>query len=137
MLKEVALHETTELGFYRQSIDVNILKNWTNKQYLILDMRDCPSSEDILTQVITHTITNNHTEYYFQLNQTNTFLYPLNYLLLVDAAAFPAFSGKLESFQLLPNVEIVTALFDGGSVFLHQPYKVGKINELSKTLQIV
>lgn len=45
------------------------------------------------------------------------------------------FYQNLEFYQLLPNVEMVVAIFDNQDVILQQPYKVGKINELSKTVE--
>ncbi|XP_044265306.1 glutamate receptor 2-like [Tribolium madens] len=102
----------TQTGFYKN--DVDALKKWSNRHYLVLDFRGCQSSEKII----------------YELNRTNIFVYSLRYLFFVSVVDFPAFALKLNDYQLLPNVEVVCAIFDGESVFLHQPYKVGKINEL-------
>ncbi|XP_064211385.1 uncharacterized protein LOC103313532 [Tribolium castaneum] len=103
-----------QVGLYHPS-DINDLKKWPSSAYLVLDLRECESSYEILAQI----------------NKANIFVYPLNYLLLVDEAAFSPLSETLSRYEILPNCELVIAVFTATCVFLHQTYKVGKINELT------
>lgn len=48
-LKDIAMSQMTQLGFYKN--DVDGLKKFSNRHYLLLDFRDCPSSEKILYEV--------------------------------------------------------------------------------------
>ncbi|KAJ3637008.1 hypothetical protein MTP99_000505 [Tenebrio molitor] len=114
-LREMAAAQLTQVAIYKTATDVDLLKAWSHRHYLILDFRACPTSEALL----------------HQLNRSNLFVYPLRYLFLVSSGDFGAFSEALSSCQLLPNVEAFSATFTEESVALQQAYKVGKINELT------
>ncbi|XP_068896150.1 glutamate receptor 2-like [Tenebrio molitor] len=112
LVRELAL-DFQQVGFYKGD-DTDILKHWSSNNYLVLDLRDCPSSFDVLCQ----------------LNQSNLFVYHLKYLILVDNSELSLLSGVLGEFRFLPNCELFVAAFAGESALLYQPYKVGKTNEL-------
>jgi hypothetical protein len=48
-VRELAL-DFQQVGFYNGD-DTDRLKHWSSNNYLVLDLRDCPSSFDVLCQV--------------------------------------------------------------------------------------
>jgi hypothetical protein len=50
-LREMAAAQLTQVAIYKTATDVDLLKAWSHRHYLILDFRACPTSEALLHQV--------------------------------------------------------------------------------------
>ncbi|XP_063908542.1 uncharacterized protein LOC135126423 [Zophobas morio] len=115
LVKSLANSPDVHFSGYYTAPRVDTLKKYSNIDYLVLDLRNCLPANLIL----------------LQLNQSNTFVYPLKYLLLIDKPDFSSLSAELGQYQILPNCELVIAVFDNDSAFLYETYKVGKKSELT------
>ncbi|XP_063902209.1 uncharacterized protein LOC135121857, partial [Zophobas morio] len=115
LVKSLANSPDVHFSGYYTAPRVDTLKKYSNIDYLVLDLRNCLPANLIL----------------LQLNQSNTFVYPLKYLLLIDKPDFSSLSAELGQYQILPNCELVITVFDNDSAFLYETYKVGKKSELT------